>query len=58
MFDEKLCVGLDMDKEHVAACVLQGTQAPPPAEAKLPNDGKRLRKFLRPNGRPAALQAG
>jgi transposase len=51
-------VGLDVDKEHIAACVLRGTQAPPLAEVRLPNEEKRLRKFLRSYARQAMLQVG
>jgi len=58
MFSEILYVGLDVDKEHIAACVLRGTQAPPLAQVGLPNDEKRLRKFLRPYARQATLQVG
>lgn len=58
MHSGTLYVGLDVDKEHIAACVLRGTQAPPMAEVKLPNDEKRLRKFLRPYARQATLQVG
>ena len=53
-----LYVGLDADKEYIVACVLRSTQAPPLEEVSLPNDEKRLRKFLRPYARQAILRVG
>jgi len=58
MHSDQIFVGFDVDKAHVAACVLRGTQAAPIEEVTLPNEAGRIRKYLKEVSREGKLQVG